>query len=429
MMFTSTTLTVLGLATLGAAHMKMTSPVPFGKSSLDNGPLLGDGSDFPCKQRTGVYALEGASNTMALGSKQTVSFMGSAVHGGGSCQFSVTYDAAPTKNSVWKVIHSVEGGCPRKGVAGNDNGGATEVDPDTYSFTVPTTLPTGTATFAWTWFNKVGNREMYMNCAPVSLTAAAGKRSAEDEELMARNITQLMERDQTAFNALPDMFVANIGPGCTGTSKCAQCGTLETFDVVFPKPGDSVDLFGGSTSTATATPVGTACGANYLGGAVAATGASAATGGASPAAPATPASPAPVATNTAPPGGVFATIATSSAATLATSASSPAASPVAPAASTPAASAPAPASTGTTGSGSAIAAGTACTTEGMWNCISGTSFQQCASGAWSAVQSVAAGTTCTAGQSMAMNIVASGTKQKRAVRFSGEHIRRNLQSS
>jgi len=33
---------------------------------------------------------------------------------------------------------------------------------DTYSFTIPTSLPTGTATIAWTWFNKVGNREMYM---------------------------------------------------------------------------------------------------------------------------------------------------------------------------------------------------------------------------------------------------------------------------
>jgi hypothetical protein len=152
MMFSSSTaFAVLGLATLGSAHIKMTTPVPFGESSLNNSPLAADGSDFPCKQRTGVYAAEGASNTMALGSVQTVSFVGSAVHGGGSCQFSVTYDEAPTASSTFKVIHSIEGGCPMKGVTGNNGDSASQVDPDTYSFTVPTTLPTGTATFAWTW--------------------------------------------------------------------------------------------------------------------------------------------------------------------------------------------------------------------------------------------------------------------------------------
>ena len=149
--YSSTAFAVLGLATLGSAHIKMTKPVPFGESTLNNSPLAADGSDFPCKQRTGVYAAEGASNTMALGSVQTVSFVGSAVHGGGSCQFSVTYDEAPTKSSTFKVIHSIEGGCPMKGVTGNNGDDATQPVPDTYSFTVPTTLPTGTATFAWTW--------------------------------------------------------------------------------------------------------------------------------------------------------------------------------------------------------------------------------------------------------------------------------------
>jgi hypothetical protein len=152
MMFSSSTaLAVLGLATLGSAHMIITHPVPFGKSTLNSSPLAPDGSDFPCKQRTGVYAAEGASNTMPLGSVQTVSFQGSAVHGGGSCQFSVTYDEAPTASSTFKVIHSIEGGCPMKNIAGNNGDSSTQVDPDTYSFTVPTTLPTGTATFAWTW--------------------------------------------------------------------------------------------------------------------------------------------------------------------------------------------------------------------------------------------------------------------------------------
>jgi hypothetical protein len=444
MFSSSTVLAVFGLATLGAAHMKLVTPKPFGESTLDNSPLAADGSDFPCKQRSGVYSAEGASNTMPLGSTQTVSFVGSAVHGGGSCQFSVTYDEAPTASSKFKVIHSVEGGCPRKGVTGNDDGDATAVDPDTYSFTVPTTLPTGTATFAWTWFNKVGNREMYMNCAPMTITAASSKRSPEDEELMARNITQLMERDQTAFDALPDMFVAQIGPSCSGTGSCSQCSIPESHDVLFPTPGSALDTFGDATS-AYIKPTGASCGVNYLAG-VAATGAApVATGGASSAAivassaPAvTPTSSAPVGTNTALSGGVFATIPTTSTGSQATSApavisassaaaSQPASSPAA-VASTPVSSASTPASTGTTGSGSAMTAGTACTTEGMWNCVGGTSFQQCASGTWSVVQPLAAGTSCTAGQSTDINIVASGTK-KRSVRFSNNYIRRNLQSS
>jgi hypothetical protein len=141
--------------------MEITSPVPYGKSTLNNFPLAADGSDFPCKQRTGVYDAEGASNTMPIGSTQTLAFIGTAVHGGGSCQISVTYDQNPTKSSTWKVIHSIEGGCPARNQVGNLPGdSATAPAPDKYSYTIPASLPTGTATLAWTWHNKIGNREM-----------------------------------------------------------------------------------------------------------------------------------------------------------------------------------------------------------------------------------------------------------------------------
>jgi len=423
-MYSTSILTaVLGLASVSSAHMLMATPVPYGKSTLNNSPLLADGSDFPCKQRTGVYNAEGASNSMALGSSQPLSFIGSATHGGGSCQVSITYDQNPTKSSTFKVIHSIEGGCPIKGVAGNNGDSASAVDPDTYSFTIPTTLPTGTATLAWTWFNKIGNREMYMNCAPVTITGSSSKRS-EDEDLMTRNITQLMERDTAAFDALPDMFVANVNNGC---------GTVDSTDLAFPAPGDSVEKDGTATATPVA-PTGTGCGSTIAGASATAGSGSGATSAASVA------TSAPVAASSAPvvSGGVFATVA-SSAGTQTSATAAPAAassvaaspvvasSPVASVAASSAAPVASPASTGTTGTGSAIAAGTACTTEGMWNCIGGTSFQQCASGTWSVVQQMAAGTTCTSGQTMAIDIVAG--KPKRAIRFSNEHVRRHIHRS
>ncbi|EKD14716.1 hypothetical protein MBM_06927 [Drepanopeziza brunnea f. sp. 'multigermtubi' MB_m1] len=303
-MRTSTPLLVLfGLAARASAHVKMTSPVPFGASSLNNSPLLADGSDFPCKQRPGVYDAQGASNIWPQGSTQSLAFMGSAVHGGGSCQVSVSYDEAPTASSTWKVIHSIEGGCPQKGVAGNSGDNAAQIIPDTYPFKIPEALPTGTAVMAWTWFNKVGNREMYMNCAPVTITAASAQRRDDDGMEAPRNDTQLGERDTAGFDALPDMFTANIGNGC---------GTVDSSDVLFPNPGDSEEKDGGNTPNATARPTGGACKKGGAGG-----GGAAATTGVGPGATpvASSSSPSPTPTNAAGgpggvaglPGGVFAT--------------------------------------------------------------------------------------------------------------------------
>jgi hypothetical protein len=388
--------------------MKMATPKPYGESTLNNSPLLADGSDFPCKQRSGVYDAEGASNSFALGSKQPLSFIGGATHGGGSCQISLTTDKAPTKDSVFKVIHSYVGGCPIQGVAGNNGEDANAADPSTYSFTVPSDLAAGDYTLAWTWFNKIGNREMYMNCAPVTLTGGSSKRDEFDyEDLESRNYTQIIKRN-SAFDALPNMFVANVGNGCT---------TVDSADLAFPNPGSAVESLGTSTATPSA-PAGT-CPTGAAGGSSGGSSAAPApTSAASPVASAPAASSAPALS-----GGVFATTAVSPAATtLATSASPVASTPAAdpsPVASAAPSAAPAPA----TGSGAALSG--ACTTEGEWNCIGGTSFQQCASGTWSVVQQLAAGTKCTAGQSTAIDIAASKEK-KRVVRFSNAHVRRHL---
>ncbi|KAF2085103.1 lytic polysaccharide monooxygenase [Saccharata proteae CBS 121410] len=192
---------ILGNLALSAnAHMIMAQPVPYGVDTLNNSPLSGS-ADFPCKQRTGVYKVS-KMNEMAVGKEQPLSFKGSAIHGGGSCQISVSMDKEPTAKSVFKVIHSIEGGCP-----GVDS-------PETFNFKIPDGFPNGEFALAWTWFNKIGNREMYMNCAPITVTGGSS--------------------DTKVFDALPDMFVANV-PGTT------TCKTPDSANAIFPNPGDSVE--------------------------------------------------------------------------------------------------------------------------------------------------------------------------------------------
>ncbi|KAK1244135.1 hypothetical protein MKX08_002273 [Trichoderma sp. CBMAI-0020] len=391
------------LATAASAHMKITSPVPYGNSDLNNSPLLADGTDFPCKLRGNVYNLEGASNVFAQGSTQKLAFLGSVVHGGGSCQVSVTTDAQPDKNSVWKVIKSIEGGCPAKDQTGNMAGDASTVDPYTYEYDIPKELQSGNYTLAWTWFNKVGNREMYMNCAPLTVTGSGGSKDF--------------------LNTLPDMFIANVGEHLGG-----GCTTKDNTDLKFPDPGNDLDRFNSATPSLLAPP---SCAANTGSGSGSGSGSAPTSSPAQPTQASVPG-----------PGGVFITSPpTSQPAATQPAASQPAASePVitsAPVASPPAQSQaapsptssaavalpPAPSSGSNASSGSSpsggFAAGTACPTEGQWNCIDGTHFQRCASGSWSASQAVADGTSCQSGQAESLKMVAKRGKKsmRRAVRM------------
>ncbi|KAI1261296.1 lytic polysaccharide monooxygenase [Xylariaceae sp. FL1019] len=376
------------------AHMTMSSPSPFDPSALNNSPLAADGSDFPCKFGAAYTATGGTTNQYTLGSDQTLSFVGSAVHGGGSCQVVMTYDTNPTKDSKWKVIHSIEGGCPAKNTAGNlPQDDPNLEDPFTYPYTIPSDIPAGKGTIGFTWFNKVGNREMYMNCGALELTGDGGA--------------------QSNFDALPDMVVLNIGG--------AQ--TKEGFDYVYENPGNSVEVNIASTDQYVV------CGADGCGDAQTGTPPSSGSGssGSSSSAPVSSAAPTSTAAPASSPGGVFITVGSSSSAAptsvaatstpVAASPTSAPASTLSTAVSSSAAATPTPSSSTGSDSGSSSGAMTgACSTEGQWNCISGSSFQQCASGQWSAVMQMAAGTKCTAGQSTTMEIKAGKRSHARAFR-------------
>ncbi|KAB8228256.1 hypothetical protein ETB97_001939 [Aspergillus alliaceus] len=197
---------------LAAAHMEMSWPYPLrsrydpqNKGNVDysmTSPLLSDGSNFPCKgyQKNTPWR---ATTEYTAGNTYNITLAGSARHGGGSCQLSLSYDDGKT----FKVIDSMVGGCPLE---------------SKYDFQMPSDVANGQALFAWSWFNLVGNREMYMNCADVVISGASGS-------------TDTFERNY------PDMFVANVGNGCS---------TVEGKHTVFANPGKQVTYAGGVDASA-----------------------------------------------------------------------------------------------------------------------------------------------------------------------------------
>ena len=218
------------------AHMKLATPAPYGPDSLNNSPLAPDGSDYPCKQRPGVYDAAKSTATMPVGAKQTLSFQGGATHGGGSCQVSITSDEKPTKDSDFKVIHSIEGGCPspQAGNVGNDAGAML---PNNFEYSIPAGVEPGKYTLAWTWFNKVGNREMYMNCAPIVVEGGSKRRDIDNSTISENDDEEINAEyfEKRDISSLPPMFTANIGGECT---------TRESVDLQFPQPGQSVQKAG-----------------------------------------------------------------------------------------------------------------------------------------------------------------------------------------
>jgi hypothetical protein len=141
--------------------------------------------------------LMGAVTTWSAGGTYNYTTEGTATHGGGSCQLTISYDFGKT----WQVIYSIIGGCM--------------VDGTTVQFTLPKDAPSGEAVFSWNWFNQMGNREMYQNCAVVNVVDGGAGLSP---------------------SVYPTPFVANAGVN--------DCTTIANTDVVFPEPGPNVHYGG-----------------------------------------------------------------------------------------------------------------------------------------------------------------------------------------
>lgn len=206
--FALVALTLLGHA---SAHMILKMPVPYGKptsSPLTDVKIGASESNFPCQLQlsniSATWEPPSEPNLVTAGKDYELAFSGSASHGGGTCQLAISLDEQPTAKSTWKIIQVYEGGCPTSG-DGNDGS-----DPFTYS--VPTSIPNGKVTFAWLWYNKVGNREVYMNCAPLTVSGGA--------------------EDDSEYSSLPNMYVINL--------PTSECSTVETSDQEIPNPGQFI---------------------------------------------------------------------------------------------------------------------------------------------------------------------------------------------
>ncbi|KAF4873399.1 Nitrogen assimilation transcription factor nirA [Colletotrichum siamense] len=161
-------------------------------------PLSSSGFDYPCKGHLSVLGTSEADpvDTWNAGEDHTITLSGHTTHNGGSCQVSMSVDGSNT----FKVLRSIIGGCP----AG---------DGYQISFTLPDDTPsTDQAILAWSWFNNLGNREMYMNCAVIRIGNGGSGNN---------------------FGSQPDIFRANVGNGCR---------TVDNADVMIPNPGTNVEL-------------------------------------------------------------------------------------------------------------------------------------------------------------------------------------------
>jgi hypothetical protein len=349
------------LPLLVSAHMEMIVPLPINSAKdpkvPDNlkdysytAPLLDTGTNFPCKG----YHLQETSHvskaTYKAGETAKLEIAGSAVHGGGSCQISLSYDNGAT----WKVIKSMIGGCPVT---------------TSYDFTIPTDAPSSDdALLAWTWFNLVGNREMYMNCARVTVEGATPPGRHRRAQIASR---------QGGFSSLPDMFTCNIGQGCK---------TTEGEAVDFAEPGTDA-IKGGAGGAGAGSGSGSGSGAGS--GAGAGAGGSGAPTPAAPGSPSSASAPFANATSTAGSPSKPGAAAPSGSNVVIPVTDKPAA-PAAPSASAPA-PAPAPAAP------AAPAAGGSCT-GGSIVCDSPSTWSMCVNGALTSMGAVAPGTSCVDGK-------------------------------
>jgi len=131
------------------------------RSPLDVSP---DFFSFPCKGfPKGPVVATFEKNEI------TITLEGTAIHGGGHCQFGISYD---DKNFV--VLKTVLNDCL--------------LDTMSYSYEIPKYAKGDNITVFWTWVNRIGNREYYMECADITVKTNGKMTNIPGKELLIVNL-------------------------------------------------------------------------------------------------------------------------------------------------------------------------------------------------------------------------------------------------
>ncbi|KAJ2694729.1 hypothetical protein H4218_005479 [Coemansia sp. IMI 209128] len=167
-----------------SAHMDIISPCPRYSSRGQNCPALPAGQSMDYSMSSPLGASEPLCKhtvpfptpcaTWTAGQPVTVTFApGGAPHGGGHCEFSLSYDGG----STFVVVYQILGTCFGAGQGVRQ-----------YTFGLPVGLPSSDkVVFAWTWVNAIGNREFYMNCADVAIKGGSAPYSGKQMTIANHN--------------------------------------------------------------------------------------------------------------------------------------------------------------------------------------------------------------------------------------------------
>ncbi|RKP04375.1 hypothetical protein THASP1DRAFT_11677, partial [Thamnocephalis sphaerospora] len=154
-----------------AAHMAVSSPPPRGHKNLPGVASIDYSITSPTNKICQGKPAGPRSATLRAGRSIPVTIDGGAVHDGGHCQFSISYDGGKT----FVVLRDVLTTCL--------------IGSKTYAVPIPANAPSSkNAILAWSWINASGNREYYMNCIDVAVQGKANGRITGKKMLLANTI-------------------------------------------------------------------------------------------------------------------------------------------------------------------------------------------------------------------------------------------------
>ncbi|KAG0049898.1 hypothetical protein BGZ83_005273 [Gryganskiella cystojenkinii] len=142
-----------------------------------------------------------------------------ASHGGGHCQWALSYDNGKT----WVVIKTMIRACLRDVASGDSN----------YKIPVqiPKDAPSGKVTFQWIWNNAIGAREIYSNCADIEIKG----------------------KDGGSVTGLEPLY-ANYGPSAPAIAEFPSASSPDNHELFAKRKAITIHVAGSGKATTTAKP-------------------------------------------------------------------------------------------------------------------------------------------------------------------------------